>query len=218
MSVTITNVNLAGGGGNTGAAGSIRGVFTGGVPTSLSSFYRGGGRVPLSQANVGYGLIATSGAISMGTFRGAAAGGSVTSRGYGSSAYNNINGNDVGAAVFFAANGTVELRANGTTVDTGSGPDGWYNPTTPGIGSSFWIRARNISLSGGGPGVLSSDVYSSSTLSMNLGQQFSLNGSWTGSSYVSIASFIVDISTNSAGTNIVASHTISLEITVEANV
>lgn len=216
MTVTIINVSLAGGAGATGAAGSIRGVFSGGVPTSMSSFYRGGARVPLSQADIGYGLIATSGTISMGTFRGAAAGGAVNSRGYGSSAYNNIVTNDVGAAVFFASDGTVQIRANGNTVGVGSGADGWYNPTTSGIGASFWVKARSISLSGGGPGILSTEVYSTVFLSLGLGQQFSLNGDWNGTSYVNLATFIVDVATDSAGSNIVASHTISLDITQEA--
>lgn len=43
--------------------------FGGTSPASLSEYYRGGANVPSTQADAGFGLIATSGPISMGTFR-----------------------------------------------------------------------------------------------------------------------------------------------------
>jgi hypothetical protein len=49
----------------------IQTEFGGANPISLSEYYRGGARVPAGQPNIGYGLIAASGTISVGTFRGA---------------------------------------------------------------------------------------------------------------------------------------------------
>lgn len=51
---------------------AIQTEFTGANPISLSEYYRGGGTgyVPSGTPNGGFGLIATSGAISVGTFRG----------------------------------------------------------------------------------------------------------------------------------------------------
>jgi hypothetical protein len=51
---------------------TIQTEFTGANPISLSEYYRGGGTgyVPSGTGNGGYGLISTSGAISVGTFRG----------------------------------------------------------------------------------------------------------------------------------------------------
>lgn len=72
MTVNTINVSLSGGNSNPGSAGSIRGEFGLASQTTsvaLSQYYRGGARVPGGTANGGFGLIATSGAISMGTFR-----------------------------------------------------------------------------------------------------------------------------------------------------
>lgn len=61
MTVPITNVGLKAG---------IQTEFGGtAAPVSLSSYYRGGANVPSGTADGGYGLIATSGQISIGTFR-----------------------------------------------------------------------------------------------------------------------------------------------------
>jgi hypothetical protein len=51
---------------------SIQTEFTGANPISISEYYRGGGTgyVPGIQPDIGYGLIAAAGTISMGTFRG----------------------------------------------------------------------------------------------------------------------------------------------------
>ena len=56
---------------NFGLSSHIQGEFGGTNPTSLTEYYRGGttGYVPNSLGNIGFGLIAQSGAIAMGTFR-----------------------------------------------------------------------------------------------------------------------------------------------------
>jgi len=63
MAIATTNVAFTG----------IQTEFGGSNPVALSEYYRGGTYVPTGTANGGFGLIATSGAISVGTFRGAAA-------------------------------------------------------------------------------------------------------------------------------------------------
>lgn len=71
MTVSITNVKLAGGNAAAGTAGSIRGEFgtPGPLPTYLSAFARGGAYVPAGQGDAGYGTPAASGPFYMGRFR-----------------------------------------------------------------------------------------------------------------------------------------------------
>ena len=59
MTVPITNVGLS----------AIQTNFGGANPIALSEYYRGGANVPASQGNGGYGVVAASGPLSVGTFR-----------------------------------------------------------------------------------------------------------------------------------------------------
>lgn len=59
MALPITNLSLS----------AIQTEFGGSNPISLSEYYRGGANVPSQQNDAGYGLIATSGPISLSTFR-----------------------------------------------------------------------------------------------------------------------------------------------------
>ncbi len=60
MTVPVTNVRLS---------ADIQVEFGGTNPAALGEYYRGGANVPASQGDAGYGVIAASGPIYMGTFR-----------------------------------------------------------------------------------------------------------------------------------------------------
>lgn len=71
MTVSTTNVRLAGGNGASGTADSIRGEFgtPDPVPVFFSEYARGGAYVPIGQGNAGYGIPAQTAPFYMGRFR-----------------------------------------------------------------------------------------------------------------------------------------------------
>lgn len=135
MPVPTTNVKFS----------DIQTEFGGSNPISLSEYYRGGSNVPSSQADIGYGLISTSGAISVGPFRGA------TKRTY--AAMNGFNWNGVVQDGVTEAYVNMVVNTNGIinmTYNTGNGNPSWTTPSTSGIGSTHWIRVDIASSTGAG--------------------------------------------------------------------
>lgn len=96
--------------------------------------------------------------------------------------------------------GVLTLAGNGTTSwDSGtSTPPNWYLPTTANIGSSYWIKCYN----GSGPGGNFSAATSFTNIS-NAGLVISTTGAGA-------VAGLYQISSNSAGTAIVAQGTISV--------
>lgn len=213
MTVNITNVSLAGGAGLTGFAGSIRGEFPSGVnPTSLSEFYRGGLNVSINQGDAGYGLISTSGPISFGSFRNQDKFFNFGNSGWEISCFsaNVIAPGFAVSVINFTSDGN--LTTTGSTTPGGSLnmtplPSGqWYNPITSNIGDSYWIRFDLISSSGSGieggaPLGVWTQLSSGATKDLTVAA-----GSGAGT-----RTYNVQISSDSAGTNIVTSGTMVLE-------
>lgn len=102
------------------------------------------------------------------------------------------------------ASASITLNSDGTISATGifiaRGSPNWYNPTSVGIGSSYWVRATRT----GGAWSVDPDVGS-------MGTWESLAGGYTWSSVASGAAVSqstemrLDFSTDSGGSSIVAS-------------
>jgi hypothetical protein len=131
MAIPISPVSL----------GDIQAEFFGSNPIALSEYYRGGSLVHINQPNAGYGLIATSGALSVGTFRGAVR-------------YGVLNGNIVSPLqVQYVIEPEVSewsftFHVNGDITSTPTGvfniqpfiPADWYSPNLSYAGEFYWIR------------------------------------------------------------------------------
>jgi len=171
----------------------IQTEFGGSNPVSLSEYYRGGAYVG-SGTSSGYGTIPTSGAITVGVFRGTQkATAAFSPNVLIHVAAGNFNASGaVNASVVFNSNGTVTLSATPIT-DDASGPTNWASPTTTGIGSSYWIRATATS------GTLTTGT-SGAWVSLASNVTFAKSTSGTGTSTVT---FTIDIASDAAGSNIV---------------
>lgn len=102
-------------------------------------------------------------------------------------------------ALTFNTNGT--WGANGS--DSGSlGSGNWASPTTSGVGNSYWIRWTRTAVTFGGGGTATP---SSGWNALSSNQTITVSND--GSSSVYDAVYTLEISTNSSGTNIVASST-----------
>jgi hypothetical protein len=128
----------------TGAIGlaAVQTEFGGANPISLSEYYRGGSLVAAGTAAGTSGVqIAASGAIRLGDFRGVSADGPVAAWD-GSYVDYNRSGATATAGVVFQTDGSLTdygVSASGSVLPGGSK---WYSTITPGIGSSYWIRAN----------------------------------------------------------------------------
>lgn len=96
--------------------------------------------------------------------------------------------------------GSVTFGGNGTLTGTSySGPANWYTPTTPGIGGSYWLRITRIDASP--PGMHFSNAEAvwvhiqTGLLIVATGDAGYCSGVW-------------EVSSNSIGTNILATGTI----------
>jgi len=100
----------------------------------------------------------------------------------------------------FTASAYINFYANGT-YDDQFGTKNWYSPTTTGIGSSYWIRFTQTASQG------TTTLVGSGTGSwLQLSASRSIGVTKTTNGYGE-RTFTVEISTNSSGTNIVASKT-----------
>ena len=104
-------------------------------------------------------------------------------------------GEAVAVTLDFASNGTWEanLEANG------SASGNWATPTTTGVGSSYWIRFTRTFFSGG---FGNSATGTTGWLQLNVGQGVQVFNSGVDSTVS--ADYTIEISTNSSGTNIIA--------------
>ena len=98
----------------------------------------------------------------------------------------------------------LDFNSDGTwdaILEALGGVDGnWATPTTAGIGSSYWIRFTRTFFSGGFGNTATG---STGWLQLTSGEGVQVYNSGTDSSVV--ATYTIEISTNSSGTNIVAS-------------
>jgi hypothetical protein len=135
MPIPITNVSFS----------AIQTEFGGSNPISLSEYYRGGSNVPIGQGNAGYGLIATSGAIAVGPFRGQT---KAASRTYDAYNFFNFNGMWGGSNPVFIQWKLDPVGDNYLTTSSGSGNPPWTSPGQIGIGNTHWARVDISSGSG----------------------------------------------------------------------
>ena len=99
------------------------------------------------------------------------------------------------AELNFASNGTWSATLEASASKSGN----WATPTTTGVGSGYWIRFTRTFFSGGAG---NSATASTGWLQLNTTQGIFV--SRTSGFGVTTADFTIEISTNSAGTNIVA--------------
>jgi hypothetical protein len=200
MPVNTTNVSLAGGSGSPATAGSIRGEFpktTNTNPTSLSQFYRGGPNVSTFQGDAGFGVIPTSGPISFGPFRNQSRVGPIAS----TNGLWNISLGTGPAPVTIVLDITWQT-GGGVNYNVGSSSAAnWFNPVTVGAGNGYWIRGTVTAQNGFG--VLTGP---SGWVQMNSPRTWSLTYSDTVSGSAT-RTITIEFATDSAGTNIVATHT-----------
>lgn len=191
MALPITNLSLQ----------AIQAEFGGPAsPISLSSYYRGGANVPLGQGDAGYGLIPTAGTISFGPFRNQEKASVVDGLYIFAAGVDGIGPGDAYAAVVYDSDGT--FTAIGDTVSPASGL--WYDPLTPGIGSSYWIRIS------GTVGPYYTGVSTGTWHQLNAPRAFEWLSSLDGTA--DTGTVTIDISTSPTGTPIVATHTIEYVI------
>ena len=178
----------------------IQTEFGGTNPISLSEYYAGGANVPAGTTGT-YGAVPSSGAISIRNFYGT------------SKATFRLDANsysDFGALGLQPASVTFNVNSNGSVevATFGSGIIDSYNWITPTTGSTtYFVRATLNS------GSLSSSSGTGTWLALTSDRNWAVQKleNSTGSQ---TANLTIAISSNSSGTNIVASATISLEATV----
>lgn len=172
----------------------IQTEFGGTNPISLNEYYAGGANVPAGTTGT-FGAVPSSGAISIQNFYGTS---KLTYR-LDSDTYTDlgINGVDASAGVNF------NVRSDGTVVVTGDnlGTLAEYNWITPTTGSTtHFVRAT-----------LTSGVFTTGTTDSWLA--LTSNRSWlvrTFTSFTRTATATFEIATDSGGTNVVASGTVTL--------
>ena len=109
------------------------------------------------------------------------------------------------ADIDFQSDGTWTSYLEANTAPSGN----WATPTTAGIGASYWIRFTRTALNGGG----APNSATGSTGWLQLNATRSINVTRASGPGVTSAQYTIEISTNSSGTNVVASATF---ITVSA--
>jgi len=108
-------------------------------------------------------------------------------------------GNTAFAELIFNSNGTIQA---GTSNDGTQSAGNWASPTTTGIGSSYWVRFTETASSGAGQTVYGSarGVWHQISSTLYFGVSRTANGG-------GYRTYTVEISSNSGGSNIVATKT-----------
>ena len=108
-------------------------------------------------------------------------------------------GNTAYAELIFNSNGTVQQGTSDSGIQSNSS---WATPTTTGIGSSYWVRFTETASSGAGQTVYGSarGVWHQISSTLYFGVSRTANGG-------GYRTYTVEISSNSAGSNIVATKT-----------
>jgi len=105
--------------------------------------------------------------------------------------------------IVFYTDGDVKSYRTGNVVQQDTS---WYRPDpTPGIGASFWVRATQTS------GTVSSGTVGT-WLPLTSSQSWTVIRSTAGSKSCTL---LIEIATDSAGTNVVTSDSLTLQATVE---
>ena len=186
MTIPTTNVSFS----------SLQTEFGGTNPISLSEYYRGGAYVPTGTATSATDgtAISTSGPIRVGMFRGVSMAG--TLRPSGNAIWTISDERFSGTAI-----ASIVFSANGTTNGQGSGFfASWYSPSNATIGAQYWIRATKTAGFTGFPQGSPLGTW----ISLNTTPSWSVTWGGTGGRGCTLT---FQISTNSAGTNIVATYT-----------
>ena len=190
MTIPTTNVSFS----------SLQAEFGGTNPISLSEYYRGGVYVPSDTATSAVDgtpitAVPPTSPIRLGMFRGVA---KITAmlkpsgNGYWYAEDQRVISGAATAGIYFNSNGSASASGNFSP----TAPN-WYAPTTTGIGASYWIRATRVS--GATPGGTLNQW-----LSLTSTRSWTLQQSSTGTKQCTLT---FAISTDSAGTNIVATYT-----------
>lgn len=111
------------------------------------------------------------------------------------------------AGVQFSTNGNIDRIVTGTVFTDTINDDTWYAPATTSIGNSYWIRATLSSGSTPSTGTMNS------WLALSTARQWQNSQTFTGSRTSTV---LFEISSNSSGTVIVASGTITMQADFEA--
>lgn len=204
MAIPISPVSL----------GDIQAEFFGSNPIALSEYYRGGSLVHINQPNAGYGLIATSGALSVGTFRGAVRYG-VLNGNIVSPLQNQhlIAGNETPITFTFEVNGDI-TSTSGADVQEFI-PADWYSPHLSYAGEFYWIRVTKtfevVSNTTGTDGFTGGyNTWLPMNISRTITQSvagFGQPGGPLNYPYSSDVTWLVEIAADAAGINILTSGT-----------
>jgi len=190
--------------------------FGGTTPHSLSEYYKGGGLVPNIPANAN---VPTSSTIALSQFYGASAvvsGNVVNPLGFNGNTYSTTDITTAITSLTLYTNGTwlVQSSFNGNMA---SG-NWWSTAPVTNIGNSYWVRFTLTSTSGSGDFGINTTFWtlkpatSGSTTWLQLSANQTINVSATA---ISInrnrtATYTVQIASDSGGTNIVSTSTITL--------
>lgn len=141
-----------------------------------------------------------------------AAGHTTTTTWGGSTSVSNSLDTESGLDVTFDSNGQVTRHYTAFGGDFDSITNNWFTPTTAAIGNSYWIRFTRTSPSSPPAGTTATN--STGWLSLASPQTFSIFASYnaaTNKPRSITATYTVEISTNSSGTNIVVSTTMTVQ-------
>lgn len=166
--------------------GNLQSEFGGSNPISLSEYYRGGAYVGASTAS-SYGTIASSGAISLGTFRGTNS--VVINASLGNQSVGSTRGS---ASISSKTDGTLTL----TGTDVGTMTVTWRSPASAGSANSYYVKLVRFS------GSTVSGSTQGAWLPMSSQYTWSLATAPAGQSRSCTCT--VQIATDAAGTNIVS--------------
>lgn len=122
----------------------------------------------------------------------------------GASAVAHIAFGGITVLLSFNSDGTVTVASNpaGHTSESVGLPSSWYNPTTPGIGTTHWVRATQVS--GDAIGGAAMNTW----LQLNAVRTWQLHVNNFGVGKSGVATF--EIATDAAGVTIIATGDISL--------
>lgn len=115
-----------------------------------------------------------------------------------------VDPGDAIATMTFNSNGTITLSGN-----LSAGGSNWRDPTQTGVGSSFWIRATKTAGTTHNIGA-TLDTWHSASGAVAFGWSQTTTGTKS-------ATYTIEIATDSAGTNIVATKT-GINIFVEVDI
>ncbi len=110
--------------------------------------------------------------------------------------------------VAFATDGSLTYTAGGASALS---PAGWFLPPAAGIGSSYWVRANSITLSG--TTTNRATVGPAGWVSISTAPAYGLRATSTGTSGTTTATVNYSIASDVAGTNVLGTASFTVVIT-----